>query len=472
MSKLSLVLVAALQGAAVAYRRAKGAAGQQLDAAAEGAQAGRPLAGSTIDTSLTDLWTFSTMRVRASIFTDDMPETCFEEEARTQYEEKRGLFTSVQEWSQEISRRSGLDLGGGFNGLSASLARSTVGGSSEVDNAEHRTMYFTVSRAHKTHSVNRLCMSNASYLSEDVARRLQTLPATGTDERTMENWRTSIVMLYGTHVVDSSTHGAMIRATSWFDNSCRLSESCLDTASCTRFGLGSINNEWCRAGANCTNSSACRTNTREQCRARGGDPSVAASMCDAGATPELVQQFLTATDGNMDSQDSVMAVHLTPLHAVLQWMGVGFDQAYQVRKATEFHFCTAPWAWVLQENGEFGCSCARRCQNGGTLDPRTCTCACQGNDNHGWTGAECTATYGQCQSGVGSWTAGGAWRWNCRERSDGRYPQNYCGGHEWVQLCQPTEVCCNRAEGGVCCPFGSTCNCRRRRCQCVPPRVI
>jgi len=111
--------------------------------------------------------------------------------------------------------------------------------------------------------------------------------------------------------------------------------------------------------------------------------------------------------------------------------------------------------------------CLLECQNGGSLDADSCTCACLGDENHGWTGDDCSETYGKCARGEGSSRTPSAKGRACNG-------DNWCGGIERSETCADTEVCCNRDEGGLCCPSGSTCNCFAagwRFCQCVPPQL-
>merc|ERR1711874_456603 len=97
-----------------------------------------------------------------------------------------------------------------------------------------------------------------------------------------------------------------------------------------------------------------------------------------------------------------------------------------------------------------------------------CSCKCPGNDDHGYTGQDCSETYGKCVRGAGSSETPTAWGRACVNG-------NHCGGIEWSETCGNAEVCCNRDEGGICCPFGSSCDCwswGRRFCQCRSPTTF
>merc|ERR1711978_613714 len=71
-----------------------------------------------------------------------------------------------------------------------------------------------------------------------------------------------------------------------------------------------------------------------------------------------------------------------------------------LQKATEYSNCRMNENPPVQAWDGSGCQCVRRCANGGTLDPSTCSCRSKGNAKHGRTGPDCRESYGSCQPGV------------------------------------------------------------------------
>merc|ERR1740121_2264790 len=109
--------------------------------------------------------------------------------------------------------------------------------------------------------------------------------------------------------------------------------------------------------------------------------------------------------------------------------------------------------------GEFGCQCARKCENGGVLDVDSCTCKCPGDHRHGWMGPDCREEYGSCQAGDGSTN---------KEAARQCVVKNKCDTFQSKAQCGSTEVCCAAHYGTTCCPFGSSCDCTWNKCTCAP----
>merc|ERR1719367_517591 len=106
----------------------------------------------------------------------------------------------------------------------------------------------------------------------------------------------------------------------------------------------------------------------------------------------------------MNNALSVIQMYFIRLDTLVERMGVSSEIAQTLGKAIDYHLCLSPysansgvWAW---QNG--ACECTRVCENGGVLDPETCTCSCPGDTMHGWKGPTCTESYGWCQPGPGT----------------------------------------------------------------------
>merc|ERR1719246_230895 len=290
---------------------------------------------------------------------------------------------------------------------------------------------------------------------------MDSLPMNGTGETTMRVWQIAFLQNFGTHIALKSSHGAMIQGTASADASCKMSSSCRNFEGCLKMGfLKYVDFKLCAESEDCKRSESCESTFQTACAAIGGDTSLnAPTLCNSDNEADI-DRFLSG--GNMSSSDSKIGLTFRSIGEILIQMGF-WQVGLHVMKADEFYTCDAPQGAWLPTGDDHECKCVLECKNGGSLDPNSCTCTCRGNDDHGFTGGDCSGDFGKCVRGVGSSGTPTARGRACVEG-------NICGGIERSDHCGNTDVCCNRDEGGLCCPWGNTCSCwaHGRFCQCKP----
>merc|ERR1712190_18810 len=225
------------------------------------------------------------------------------------------------------------------------------------------------------------------------------------DEPTMKAWEMQFIGRFGTHVSVASQHGAQIESLTSLDSSCRASSTCLRRQACMGFEfLSYADVDLCGNSSACEMHEGCDTMFESNCVVKGGDRSdVSNSLCTENASKSDMSAFLAS--GNMTDPSSAFGVTFKSISEVLSQMNMS-KEASVLEKAVEYHGCEAPThAWVANVTGHYGCSCTLKCSNGGELDEKSCTCKCRGDQWHGWHGATCTDTYGQCQMGLDSGNA-------------------------------------------------------------------
>eukprot|EP00927_Polykrikos_kofoidii_P062909 TRINITY_DN5770_c0_g1_i4.p1 TRINITY_DN5770_c0_g1~~TRINITY_DN5770_c0_g1_i4.p1 ORF type:complete len:514 (-),score=81.10 TRINITY_DN5770_c0_g1_i4:99-1547(-) len=425
---------------------------------------GKGSIGVGIDAARSNFWTFAG-NYPLEFYSDDMDPSCFTEEPCSHSEDKGASdFTSTKSWEENVVQRFGIDIHGGYKGFTGSLSASM---GLDFDNSWSEDKDITwahLSKTRKCYELRSSCLTNPAFLSDRVKSLLDKLASrTGTDSHTMDLWTAAFVRQFGSHVVVKSSHGGLIQSTSSMDKSCKSSSSLRTAAACGNFSfMEYISAGLCAHSSDDKNSSGCQSTLKTVCTAVGGDDHTSSRVCSNDTTADEINSFLES--GDVNSSSSIISLELRPMDEVLIQMGY-FDAALQVGKAIEYYSCKYPLgAWVSDGNGGNFCKCALECKNGGTLDTHSCSCSCPGDDDHGFTGMDCSKTYGKCVRGVG---ASGTPTAKMRACVDG----NTCGGIEHSEKCGNSDVCCNRDEAGLCCPFGSICNCFAigwRHCQCVP----
>lgn len=240
-----------------------------------------------------------------------------------------------------------------------------------------------------------------------------------------------------------------------------MSSSCRDSSFCLKFGwMNAVGIDLCSKTNKCDNSTRSSESSRATCVALGGDPALQNQICGGEVSEETVDSWLRG--GNLTSGSSAYRFSFMPMWEFLT--NVNFTEfreaAQMLRKAVEYSNCRINENPPVQAWDGSACQCVRKCANGGTLNPDTCTCKCKGNAKHGWTGPECEETYGSCQPGVGTGNRGAAQE--CPVRGS-------CSSWYDSHLCKPTEVCCATNIKTTCCPYGNSCKCSVDRCSCVPP---
>lgn len=404
-----------------------------------------------------------------SLFGSHMPASCFREVGcRHAHSFKSQHFSSVETWSNYYGSSLGLKISGGFNGFSGSIDASTGSTASSSGDVSKRISYATTmsQRACYTLIRDEHCAYNKSNLQPAFLERLAALPQ-GDDltPQNLEAWKASFIQRFGTHLVTSSSHGAMVQSLVAVDTRSEEGSSCMDSGLCLKFGwMSSVGVELCGKTSSCDNSSRSSESEKFTCVALGGDSSLQSKICQADVSRQTVDAWLEG--GDLQAGSSAYRFSFMPISEFLT--NVDFDEYYEaaqaLSKATAYSNCRIGENPPVQVWDGSACRCVRACSNGGTLDPSTCTCKCRGNAKHGWQGPDCKESYGRCQRGSGSSGTPTARKRNCNNN-------NWCGGIERSATCSNAQVCCNRDEGGICCPHGSTCDCwgSGRFCRCLPP---
>jgi len=304
------------------------------------------------------------------------------------------------------------------------------------------------------------CAYDAKYLNPEALTLLQGLPVGRDDADAMQEWEENFIRRYGTHASLGSEHGAQVRATASSSSKSRSMEWYLKNAVAAEVSV-----DWGAAGGsmgfNMSEEEDVSRRTEEvsystRCATVGGDPA-ALSPCinqrstqsNAQAVEAKLQDFWTPSD--LSTGQSAFSLYLKEVTDILGNMG-HHNHSRAMRKAVEYHMCQAPhFSWAALDDGaEHACTCSLECKNGGTLDVSKCECSCPSDNYHGWTGADCSESWGSCQMGANSGNKDPARR--CPV-------DNTCASPLWSAACHSTEVCCLTHFAGKCCPFGYSCNC-------------
>lgn len=381
-------------------------------------------------------------------FFSNMPDECLRvKPCPTGASSETQSFDSTASWSRSFSSSFGLDASGGADGVSASVSASTGTDFKSSASSNKNSFLFKAYNRQACYELLSTCQTNRDYLDPSMFNALDSLELFKTDATTMGYWVETFIRLYGSHVIVASEHGAQIQTLASIDSSCHSSSDCLKASMCAKGSyMTAVDAGVCDSTESCDLSEGCKDAYSKSCVVSGGEASENINLCD-GDKPDAVKQFLQS--GEMQSGSSVISYTFKPASEILHAMGFG-DASWSLRKATEFNTCTSPRVWVEVEDGESYCQCQLECQNGGMLDEETCTCKCIGDDLHGFSGMDCSGSYGKCQPGAGSGNWGDAIK--CSE-------QNRCGSWWDSSACGNTEMCCLSWNSGSCCPFGSVCNC-------------
>lgn len=457
---MPLLLVVAPVSGARRSRKESGAAVRQ------GVAPGRGTIGVGYDVPRSDLWSWKGNYIR-QFYSDDMPDDCFQEDPCPHTTERRTYdFNSVKHWSQKFASKFSIEIGGSAKGLKGSISASIGKEFENTWSNEKNISWYYISKTQKCYQLRSECASNPDYLHPRARSMLNSLPQEGTDSRTMMVWKMAFLQQFGTHVAVKSSHGAMLQGTASADSACKMSSACRNFEGCLKMSfLKAVDFKLCAEMEDCKKSESCESTFQTACVAVGGDANFSATQLCNEDNVDVINQFLSG--GDMTKTSSTIGMTFRSVGEIL--MHMGFWQAgLQVMKADEYYSCSAPQGAWTPRGADHECKCVLECQNGGLLDSNSCTCTCPADDDHGFTGGDCSMDFGKCVRGVGSSGTPTARGRACVEG-------NICGGIEETQLCKNTEVCCNRDEAGLCCPFGSTCKCfalGSRRCSCIPPRFL
>jgi len=403
-----------------------------------------------------------------SLFTGDMPGSCFKEaDCRHAHGFRTHTFDSVERWSSFYSSSFGIGLSGGYGGFSASVDASMGSTAGSSGTVSKRISYAVQSSQRKCYRLVRddLCAYNMSHLQPELITRLASLPkGTPYTADKMEAWKAGFVQRFGTHLTLESSHGALVQSLVSVDSRSEQSNDCMTSGMCGKFGwvgagnvTGNVGLSLCSNTSSCDNSSRSSDSEKSTCVAIGGDPQLQNKMCLPSVARETVEAWLEG--GDLGAGSSAYRYSFMPISDFLT--NVDFDAFYEtaltLEKAVEYSNCRIGQNPPVQAWDDTGCRCVRQCDNGGELDPATCTCKCRGNAKQGWTGPTCSEMYGSCQAGVGTGNPGAA-----RKCPVGGKCASWYDSHK----CQQTEVCCATNFGTKCCPFGSSCKCGVDKCEC------
>jgi len=241
----------------------------------------------------------------------------------------------------------------------------------------------------------------------------------------------------------------LVQSLSSVDARSDLSSDCQDSSLCLKFG-------WA-APASAAGDASVNLCSKTTCVALGGDTALQHKICEASVSEQTIESWLQG--GDLQSGSTAYRFSFMPIWEFLTNVDFAYYEAAQtLQKAVEYSNCRINEDPPVQAWEGSACRCVRTCANGGTLDPASCTCKCEGNARHGWTGPDCKDTYGSCQPGVGTGNPGAAAR--CQVRGK-------CASWFESKLCKATDNCCATNFGTRCCAFGSSCQCSHDKCSCV-----
>lgn len=414
-----------------------------------------------------DFWSFKHTRSGESVFTPEIPDSCFTEAAcGTVHSSEFKDFSSVEEWSQHYSSSFSIGAGGGYGGFSGSIDASVGQSVTSMGTASRRLSVVSKTFKRKCFRLIRSdrCAYNRTYLQTQFLHRLETLPqGKPYDEEKMQSWKASFIERFGTHISMTSSHGSHVQALASIVSRTTSASDCNTLSLCFGFewaagAKGGL--ELCSKSNQCDNTSSTSQSQTLKCAALGGDSAFQNKVCDSGTPESIFDKW--EEGGDLDSASSAIGYHFLPISEFITNMDHNHeDIAQTLAKAVEYSNCLIGQKPPVQEWINETCKCVRRCENGGTLHPATCTCSCPGNAQHGFNGPTCAGEYGKCQPGVGTGNLGAARRCPVNNACSSWYSQHKC---------KATDVCCATNFGTACCPYGNSCQCSANECRCIRPR--
>lgn len=399
------------------------------------------------DLIVSDLWTYQGL-LHMKIFDNFTSDCIVEYDCPHVATTINQNFTSTNSWYQYFSKTTGINTDDSWDGLDFSVSRSMGQDDSYAWWTERSSTYVATSNIQSCSIISDDC-SPYNMLSADFVNSLTSLPLISNDKNTMELWRSAFIARYGTHYAAQANNGAQIKVLSSVDVACEESMDCLVQDVCFDLSFVSIyGKSICHDEDQCKTSDGCTETLSTQCVLNGGDPAISAStLCTNDATEEELDNFLKS--GDLNSESSTVSAVFKSLADLAAGAGY-YKESLQLGNAIDYVGCKQPWVWLQDgDSNSHSCQCNLQCQNGGKLDTNTCTCSCVGDSAHGWTGQDCTETYGKCQCAAGSRPDG---------EDDCCVNGNICGSAHDNPTCGDTELCCNKAQYAVCCPFGSSCD--------------
>jgi hypothetical protein len=414
--------------------------------------------GKGFDMSASNLWEISSL-VPFTIFNQNFTgESIADIECSHGAQTINQNYTDTASWYQEFTKETGLEVGFDYHGLDLSVGDS-LGQSDYYAWWDVRASTYV-----ETYNVQKcqgLSDSFARYssLSEDLIQSLKDLPLTPDDKDTMDLWKAAFIHRFGSHYAVQTSHGARIKTLTSIEASCEASMDCLLQQTCLTISFVAIYSQYCVSQEECKVSEGCEETMSIECAINGGDSSMTpTNLCSANATEEELDAFLQS--GDLTSSSSVIDIQFSSLADLIAGAGY-YDQFKQVSQAISYAGCHSPWLWkpVSTDPADgHSCQCDLSCANGGTLDAASCTCSCVGDEAHGWSGVDCTQTYGKCQCAPGSMNNGAD---QCCVVG------NVCGSNHASPQCTDTDVCCNKDQYATCCPFGYSCDPSGTEVKCM-----
>jgi len=307
------------------------------------------------------------------------------------------------------------------------------------------------------------CAYNRTYMQAQFLERLESLPqGRPYDDDKMRRWKGTFIERFGTHISMTSSHGSHVQALASVSSRTASATDCNTLSLCLNFGWAAgakAELNLCSKRNQCDNSSSTLQSETLKCASLGGDSAFQSRVCHSGISESDFSQW--ENGGDLDSAGSAIGFSFLPISEFITNMDHDhYDTAHTLAKAVEYSNCLIGQRPPVQEWINETCRCVRQCENGGTLNPATCTCSCPGNAKHGFTGPTCAEEYGRCQPGVGTGNPGSARR--CPVK-------NECSSWYSTHKCKASDVCCATSFGTKCCPYGSSCQCGVNQCTCKRP---
>jgi len=364
---------------------------------------------------------------------------------------------SLSDWARSYQAGLGIKLSGGFFGVKVTVDISHEASFKFQNTRNIQTFEHVRENIAATARLSQLCYEDfdSDVLSDRFLTAIQRVPIDldGTPS-SLDNW-VSFIRRYGSAIVTSVSFGTAVRLN--YANVGEREDS--DDYLHNKFCLGL---EWSGESASagvefCAQNTKTNNKSEEYIEIQGpncqtqGCPGGAADACTNGGVIDEDRWATCNAGGVLEDIPQAIQHKFYPISDVLRNLEY-YDEASMMDLATAYQSCEFPWTWEEAKHDGTGnrfqgpgCYCRMECQNGGKLDPLSCTCECQQNVAHGWYGPDCSEEFGKCQPGLETGNPEVAYK--CPLTGN-------CGD----EACSKSEVCCANNFNDVCCPFGSICD--------------